>query len=702
MNNEIIKKIYKVVEAKMGPTDEHFMNMMIFNKLSQMSSHMHIDIEYYDGTLVPCNFYGMSLAPSGYNKGRLNTILETNVFKQFKNTYQELANTIAGDNVNMLAERQAAREGIDFEEALDLLQKRWARLPDKLYDFSDATDPGLKGAREKYTMASIGATCMEIDEIAYNMDKFAEVLSTFLEIFDLGASKDKLIKVDSNSSAGNIPATLFMFGSPNSLLNGSKEEETLIQMLRQGYARRMFFSYIRDYSHKAPESPEDILNRAGKAKEGESELLPYFESMATREYHNKVITADKAFYTEILKYKQECEEIAVKFKDHQDIEKFELSHRYWKVLKLSGLLAVARKSNSVTLEDFEDAKSFAETSGLHFEEIMNRDPNYVRLFNFMVDMGRKLTEADLYEHLHFYSASNQGQRRDMKHLAMAHAHGENGFIRETIKNGVSFYEAEKMKETDLNKMIISHSTDITTGYKNEYASFDNLKKFVKMDGLHFCVHHLKDGYRKSENVVTGFNLLVLDVDDGLPIDMARALLNDYTNIIYTTKRHSQSLHRYRVIIPLKNTVKLKADDYKKFMENVFDWLPFDVDSQTKDISRKWLTNNGEVFTNNGILLDPNDFIPDTINQKEKKKQLDDLSNLDGVEKYFVSKIDEGMGRNNTFIRFALMLLDGGLNYEQIEERVLSLNDKLENQLSVTEIMKTVMSTVRTKIGEHHD
>lgn len=702
MKNEIINKIHDIVIARMGDIDKHFINMMIFNKLSQMSTHMHMNIEYYDGTIVPCNFYGLSLAPSGYNKGRLNSTLEGNVFKDFRKSYNDLSSDIASDNVNMLAERQASKEGIEFEEALDLLQKRWSRLPEKLYDFSDATDPGLKGAREKYTLASIGSTCMEIDEIAYNMEKFSEVLSTFLEIYDLGASKDKLIKVDSNSAAGSIPATLFMFGSPSSLLNGSKEEEALIKMLRQGYARRMFFSYIRDYSERPSETPEDILNRVGKAMDGENELLPYFESFATRQYHNKVITANNDFYVRLLSYKQECEDKAKTFKEHQDIEKFELSHRYWKVLKLSGLLAIARKSDIATIDDLEDAIGFAEESGVNFEDIMNRDPNYVRLFNFMIDMGRKLTEADLYEHLHFYSASNQGQRRDMRNLAMAHAHGENGFIRETIRNGVSFYEAEKMKETDLNKMIISHSTDITSGYKNEYASFDNLKKFVKMDGLHFCVHHLKDGYRKSENVIPGFNLLVLDVDNGLPIDMARALLDEYTNIIYTTKRHSAHLHRYRIVIPLKNTVKLQAEDYKKFMENVFEWLPFDVDAQTKDIGRKWLTNNGEVYSNQGVLLDPNDFIPDTIPQKEKRKQLDDLSNLDGVEKYFISKIDEGVGRNNTLIKYALMLLDGGMSYEQIEDKVLTLNDKLANQLSVAEIMKTVMVTVRARIGEQHD
>lgn len=464
----------------------------------------------------------------------------------------------------------------------------------------------------------------------------------------------------------------------------------------------MYFSYITDYAHIDDEDPLEILKRIRENKNIDSELLSHFQDIATEHWHKRVITADDSIYCRVIQYEQENKKKTLSMKSHQEAEKFEVGHRHWKLFKLMGLLAMAELRDHVTMQDFEDALEMVEESGVAFEQIVNREPNYVRLFNFMVDMENKLTEADLFEHLYFYSSANQAQRKDMRTLAMAYAYSQNGFIRETSKNGVLFYEAEVMRKTDLDKIRISYSNDITYGYQNSEVKWNEFKKFLTTDGFHFTVHHFNDGHRNSENVIEGFNLLLLDIDDGLPIDMARSLLNEYTYYIYTTKRHSKEHHRFRIVLPLSNIVKLNDKDYKKFMENIFAWLPFSVDTATKDISRKWLTNNGEGYSNSGTLLDPTDFIPDTTNEKEHRKKLDDLGDLDGIEKFFISQIDEGIGRSNTLIKYALMLLDGGVSYENIEDRVVTLNDKLEDPLSIQEIMKTIMVTVRKRIGEMND
>lgn len=702
MNNKVINKIHNIIEAKMGKTNKHFLNMMVFNKLSQIATHMHICLETWDGAYLPCNFYGIALAPSGFNKGRINKTLQDNVFKGFRTEYDEFSNRVSADNMSLLAEQKAIKEGIDQEEAMDILYQRWKKLPDKLYDFSDATEAGLKGAREKYTMAGIGGTCMQIDEIAYNIEKFEEVVGALLEAYDFGESKDKLIKVDSNGATGAIPASLFMFGSPSALLNGSKTEEKFMSMLIQGYARRMFFSYIKEYAYIDEEEPMEILNRTRSSKNTGSELLSHFTDLATDAWHKRVITCDDTIYCKVIEYEQLNKRHTLTMKVHQEAEKFEVGHRHWKLFKLMGLLAMAEHRDYVTMDDFNDALEVVHDSGQCFNEIVNREPNYVRLFNFMVDMDTKLTEADLFEHLYFYSSSNQAQRKDMRTLAMAYAYSQNGFIRETSKNGVIFYEAEVMRKTDLNKLRFSYSTDIAKDYRNEEVKWDELKQFFVTPNFHYAVHHFNNGTRNSESVIEGFNLLVLDIDDGLPIDMARSLLNEYTYFLYTTKRHTEDHNRFRIVLPLSNIVKLNDKDYKKFMENIFAWLPFSVDTATKDISRKWLTNNGQGFSNNGVMLDPTDFIPDTSNEKEHKRKLEDLGDLDGIEKFFISQIEDGTGRSNTLIKYALMLLDGGMSYENIEDRVVVLNDKLDNPLGVQEIMKTIMVTVRKRMGDKHD
>lgn len=698
MKNKTINKIQEVINNRIGDTDEHFMQIMIVNGLSQIATNMHINIEHYDGTKVPCNAYCLSLAPSGYNKGRLMNILEDTVFNSFRQNYEEIFGEVAQENCTLKAEQDAARKGIDFEDAMDIIYKRWDKLPKPLYSFSDATEAGLKAVREKYTMAGIGGTNMVIDEIAYNLPKFEEVLTSFLEVYDVAKLKDKLIKVDSNNEAGRIPATLLMFGSPSSLLNGSKNENDFIDMLRQGYARRMFFSYIKNYDKLKGESPEEIIRRAKMSKDVSTEFS-CFKSLASKEWIGASLQCSDDFFVRLLKYKEECEDKADKLKDHEEIRRFEVSHRYWKTLKLSGLLAIAECRTNVTLDDLEDAIEFAEESGKHFEQIMNREPHYMRLFNYIADVETKVTEADLYSNLHFYSSSNSGQRRDMRSLAAAHAYNVGGVFKETSKNGVTFYEAELLKNTDLNKLILSYSTDITEGYDNVEVKWDELCEFVTTDGFHFVAKHLKDGYRKADNAFGSINMIVLDVDHDCSIELAIAMLKDYKFALYTTKRHTDKEHRFRILMPMKYNVNLNTEDHKKFMKNIMEWLPFDIDQQATDVARKWLTNSGTLYKNEGILLDPTNFIPDTNKATETKKKIDDLSNMDNIERFFMVQLNGGATRSNTIIKFALMLVDGGFDYETIEDRVMMFNDKLDVPLPVAEVMKTIMVTVRKRISE---
>jgi hypothetical protein len=287
----------------------------------------------------------------------------------------------------------------------------------------------------------------------------------------------------------------------------------------------------------------------------------------------------------------------------------------------------------------------------------------------------------------------------MRNLAAAHAYNVGGVFKETSKNGVTFYEAELLKETDLNKLILSYSRDITTGYENVEVKFDELCDFVTTDGFHFVSHHLLDGYRKAENQTGHFNMIVLDVDHECSIELAMAMLKDYKYLLYTTKRHTDKEHRFRIVMPMKYNVKLNQEDYKRFMKNIFEWLPFESDEATGQYARKWLTNSGQLYRNEGILLDPTNFIPNTQKANETKRNIDDLSNMDSIERFFLMQLNDGSSRNNTIIKLGLMLVDSGYNYESIEDKLISFNDKMDEPLPVKEVMSTVMQTVRKKIAE---
>ena len=136
-----------------------------------------------------------------------------------------------------------------------------------------------------------------------------------------------------------------------------------------------------------------------------------------------------------------------------------------------------------------------------------------------------------------------------------------------------------------------------------------------------------------------------------------------------------------------------------FMKNIFEWLPFESDEATGQYARKWLTNSGQLYKNEGILLDPTNFIPNTQKANETKRNIDDLSNMDSIERFFLMQLNDGSSRNNTIIKLGLMLVDSGYNYESIEDKLISFNEKMDEPLPVKEVMSTVMQTVRKKIAE---
>jgi hypothetical protein len=197
-------------------------------------------------------------------------------------------------------------------------------------------------------------------------------------------------------------------------------------------------------------------------------------------------------------------------------------------------------------------------------------------------------------------------------------------------------------------------------------------------------------------MVPGFNLLVLDVDGGVKIDTVKLLLKDYKYVIHTTKRHTAQEHRFRVIMPMNYILKLHEHDFKEFMRNVYDWLPFNSDVETGQRSRKWATHEGaEIHWNDGEMLDALLFIPRTSKNDERRERAMQCQDMDGMERWFMGNMESG-NRNNQLLRYGLMLVDSGYNLADIDMKVFALNAKLEQPLTNDEIEQTIRKTIQKK------
>lgn len=703
--NPTSEKLVNILCSKTQNSNPLFFRVLVGYYFSLVASMMRTSIATHDRGDIPVNMYALNLSTSGSGKGFSTNIIENQVINQFRGRFlEETFPILAESNLPKLALKRANRKSSDPDEELVRVQKEFEGLGSLVFSFDSGTPAAVKQMRHKLLMADAGSVNLQIDEIGSNLVGNVDVLNTFLELYDMGLIKQKLIKNTTENTrneeiVGRTPTNMLLFGTPSKLLNGSKTEEELYSMLETGYARRCFFGYSRASNKAIDMTPEEVYTQLTNQDSNTylEELSDRLEALADIINVNKRLVMSKETSLLLIEYRLKCEREAELYAEHEEIKKAEISHRYFKALKLAGAYAFIDDSPELTQEHLYQAIKLAEESGGAFNQLLTRDRAYVKLAKYIATCKRDVTQADLVEDLPFYRGA-AGQKSEMLSLAIAYGYKNNIIIKKSFSDGIEFLRGETLKETDLNKIVVSYSHDITTDYRNEFAPFDQLHRLTQAPGLHWVAHHLNGGYRNEENCMPGFNMVVIDVDGGVNMSTVKLLLKNYKFLLYTTKRHTDVENRFRIILPINYELALDAKDYKEFMANIFEWLPFEVDTATNQRARKWLSHDGTYEYNEGEVLDALPFIPKTSKNEERKELMNSQQSMDNLERWVINNIGDG-NRNNMLLRFAMILLDGGFDFEAIRQRVISLNNKIVDKLDEAEIMSTIMITVAKAISK---
>jgi hypothetical protein len=469
--------------------------------------------------------------------------------------------------------------------------------------------------------------------------------------------------------------------------------------LETGYARRCFFGMGKPETLAATVKPEDVYD--GLVSKNRSQALirwkAKFAQFADSRFYNKKLDVQKDVGVELVSYRLFCEVAAADLPEHEVIRKAELSHRYFKALKLAGIYAFLDQSNHITSQNLRQAIKVAEESGKSFQTLLKRERNFVRLAKYIAESGVTLTHADLVEDLPYYPSSTT-PRREIMDLAMAWGVGNHVVIKKNVISGVEFFSGSTLQETDLKKIQFSYSDNFASNYAPMYQPFDNLEKLLKAPDLHWCNHHFENQHRAEDNVIDGFNCLVVDVDGAISLDAVHELMKDYTYITATTKRHTPDVNRFRLIMPSNYELKLDKVDYREFMNSFLLWLPFESDDSANQRSKKWMTNElADVVVHKGPhLVNVLPFIPKTKQNSEYVAQIADLGRLDHLERWFLNNMEVG-NRNNNLLRFAMMLMDAGATYDVIKGKVETLNEQSIAPLKKDELLSTVLKSVASKM-----
>lgn len=703
------EKIVDILVRKVNNDNRHFFRILTGYYLSKVASMMRCNIQTNDRDVIPVNTYVLNLMVSGTGKGHSTNLLEREFVAYFK---KEFLNNVfpkkAEENIQTLAQERAAWrvnigqttrtlvEEIEFQH--DEFQKHFDRLGELAFSFDSGTSPAVKQMREKLLLASAGSMNLELDEVGSNMSANTDVLNTFLELYDVGLVKQKLIKntlenIRSEELPGNTPTNLMMFGTPTKLLDGGKTEEEFKQFLETGYARRLLFGYTTD-SHRtkyaSAQERYQLMVDPVLARDMLS-IQQEFTNFAKRPF-NPVLQMSEANHIHLIEYQIKCEEAADNMKDHMSLHKAEMIHRYYKAIKLAGAYTFADNFTEITQDHLDYAISVVEDSGEAFHTLMRKQGPYERLAHYLADCDNEVTQHELIEELPFYRGS-EAQRKDLMTLATSFGYKNNIIIKKRTLDEIEFFLGETLIETDLNSLTVGISKDIAYNFevRDPKPPFDLLHKLTTAEGYHYTAHGFINGHRKNENVIPGFDLLILDCDGDVSMSTVKILLEDYTFLMSTTKRHTSEINRFRLILPISHRIKLTAGEYSRFMTNVFEWLPFPVDEGAKDIARKWATHPGHYEYNKGDTIDATMFIPETKRSDETKAQIS-ATGANNIERWFITHTAKG-NRANHLYRFGMVLIDADWALGDIVEKLETFNNNLEAPLPEEQFRNSIIKSI---------
>ena len=704
-HHKSIQEITSVLCNKTQNTDEKFFRAESAFFLAKIASNMRATIVTQDRGEIPVNLYALILANSGFGKGHSVNIWETELMPLFKSKFMtDIMPAIAEQNIIEMADNRAIVNNTTEEEELNKLTAEYKRAGTYPFTFDSGTTPAVKQLREKLLLAGCGAISLQIDEIGSNLIGSTEVLNTFLELYDQGMLKQKLTKntndnIRAEEIDGKTPANMLLFGTPVKLLDGDKTEEEFYSFLETGYARRCMFALgNQDKKSSHNLTPSEVFKRLiNPANAGIiSKWNQRFGSLADARLFNWKMTVPEDVAIKLIEYRINCEKEADKLPDHEEIRKAELSHRYFKALKLAGAYSFIDKAMTISMDNLMSAILMVEESGKSFQKILNREKPYVKLAKFIASSDAELTHADLHEALPFYK-SGLAQRNEMMTLAIAWGYKQHIIIKKTTTDGIDFFKGETLKETNVNEILVSYSTDFAYNYMAEKVPFDKLHMLTQAKGYHFCNHGFVDNHRNDENTIPGFNCVVLDCDGTVPLVTAQELLKNVRYLMYTTKRHTEEENRFRILIPTNYILELDKTEYKDFMTSLMNWLPFKVDQASRERSHKWLTHPGSYFYNlDAPLIDVLPWIPKTTKNEQYKKQYAKIENLSNLERWFLNKMNQEGGRNNCLLAYAMALKDMGEEQADVRDKVLKLNQRLDNPLQESEIASTIFVTLGKK------
>lgn len=695
--------------------NKHFFRTMLTYYFGMMTAHMRVSVHGWGDSTLPVNIYAICLSESGTGKGFTMNTMNSQVVNRFRETFlEETFLAAAEENIMELAEKRADRRGTTPASEEEKILKEYVGAGEVLFQFSKGTPAAVKQFRHKLCLAKAGALNYNVDEIGSNLISQHDMFNLLLELYDTGRIEDNLIKNSAENTRverveGVTPTNALLTGTASALLDGSEVENKFFALLETGYARRSFFSYSRESTKVSELSAEELVKKMFNkhANTDMSIIADHLEQLACISNLGKVLELEHDAAVYLMKYKLWCIKRGQSFKEHQKTLKAEMDNRFFKVLKLAACYAFIDMKDEIDITYLNYAIKLAEDSGRDFLALNSPEKDFMKLARFLLDFKEPATLADLDMHLPCFTGS-KAKKDEMIGNAISWAYKNNILITKQYIDQIMFLKASELEETNLDEMIVSVSDHPSYNYEPALVTIEEVEEFGQRANWQWCNHHFHNAYRHDDNVIPGFNMIVLDVDDGTPIEAAQTMFQEYYAIFYETKRSTPKHNRYRIILPMSHVLELSNEDYKQFMKNVLESFPFDIeiDEASCQASKKWITCDKGVVVNDTVwvkgkeqdpkLFDVLPYIPKSTRNDQRIRDRVELEDLDRIQRWVIENTGEG-NRNKQLYNYAMVLVDMGADYSTIESSVMDVNNKLRDPIGEKELKNTILLSISKKL-----
>ncbi len=678
-----------------------------------------------EDSTVFINLYGILFMPSGSGKDRVLREINKEFLYDIRNDYRERYEVARRQIIDLLMEQAAERFANRDDQRRFVAQESPREFT---WEISSATAEGLSdwmSSLDKSRMGGVFWSNSEFEDFILSIrQENKDLMSSLKDAYD-GKSAMKVIKGEKFSAdVGDVPTSLLVHTSYSKLTEGVGADR-LDHFFTSGFSRRSFICFPEeiepDFKDKV-DSLEALYEQEDKSKDSLYKNVDYYKAMFRQVYDSsrsaqvRVAVFSKQADIKIRAYRDYCEikHNAIKKYENESVLK-ELLGRSWKTLRLAALVALLEHpgTSTVEVEDVDFAIYLAEVWGNQFVKFCQTSnvPAWMKLIQFLTrpeNINRWIRKTKLVQARVFEAKYTNTWLAENIPLAKEFLAGTNSELQDRQVGRVMEFRVVKKEVVHMEKMQISTSDDITTGYKLREVDFYNLHNVIS-SSKNYAPAKFNTGYRSKENWMGGETLFILDIDSGWTLEEAKKFIeeNDVLALLITTRNHQKVKHegeevcdRFRIIMPALTAFKGTADEYKDIMKNLMVFFDNKPDQACSNVSRSYYGNpQGQHWYSEGKkMFDWSDFKPaeeavkytkqiiqskQTFNATQDKDRL-----IKAFETFARTNLYKG-NRDNTIYRMVQWAKDEGLNRDQAREIILEYNARLSEPLSDYDIVAKI-------------